>query len=162
MKGLILAAALLAPPGVGGMAHADVIGIVALGASNTAGLGVGTDAAWPALLEAMLRRKGHKARVVNAGISGDDTGRMRRRLDRAVPPGTRLVILDKATSNDRVRGIDTDANVAAMTATLRARGAAAVVIPNMHDYAGRQLQPDGIHITAAGHAAVAARLLPQV
>lgn len=84
------------------------------------------------------------------------------RLDRAVPAGTRLVTLDRAAGNDRRRGVDTEANVAAMTALLRARGAAMIVIAGMHGYGHHQLQADGIHLTAAGHAAVAARLLPQV
>jgi acyl-CoA thioesterase-1 len=145
-----------------GEAQAQSAKIVALGASNTAGKGVGSSSAWPARLEAMLRARGINAEVINAGISGDDTGRMRARMDSAVPAGTRVVILDKAASNDRKRGVTTDANIAAMTATLRARGIRVIVIQGMHGWANRQLQPDGIHITAAGHQAVASRLLPLV
>jgi acyl-CoA thioesterase-1 len=142
--------------------QAQTARVVALGASNTAGKGVGAGAAWPAQLQALLRRQGHAVQVINAGISGDDTGRMLARLARAVPAGTRLVIVDKAATNDRLRGIDTDANVAAITARLQARGVSVIVISGMHDWAGRRLQPDGVHITAEGHAAVAARLAPQV
>jgi acyl-CoA thioesterase I len=143
-------------------AGAETIGIVALGASNTAGKGVGTSAAWPARLETMLRAKGYDVRVTNAGISGDDTGRMLARVGSAVPNGTRLVILDKAASNDRRRGLTTDTNITGIMASLRARNIKAIVIEGMHGWAGRRLQADGIHITAEGHAAVAARLLPQV
>jgi acyl-CoA thioesterase-1 len=143
-------------------AAAETIQIVALGASNTAGKGVGTSVAWPARLEAMLRAKGYDVRVTNAGISGDDTGRMRARVGSAVPNGTRLVILDKAASNDRMRGVNTNANMAAIVGNLRARNIKAIVIEGMHGWAGGRLQADGIHITAEGHAAVAARLLPQV
>jgi acyl-CoA thioesterase-1 len=143
-------------------AQAQTVRIVALGASNTAGKGVGAGSAWPAQLNVMLRAKGHDVQIINAGISGDDTGRMLARLDSAVPDGTRIVILDKAASNDRQRGINTDANLAAITNRLRARNIKTIVIAGMHGWAGRRLQPDGIHITAEGHAAVAARLLPQV
>jgi acyl-CoA thioesterase I len=142
--------------------HAAPIRIVALGASNTAGKGVAAGAAWPAQLQAMLRAKGIDARVTNAGISGDDTGRMLARVNAAVPAGTALVILDKAASNDRLRGVNTAGNIAAISAQLQSRGIKTIVIEAMHAYSGRQIQSDGTHITAGGHSAVAARLLPQV
>src|SRR5262245_51915235 len=86
-----LASLLLA--GGWGEACAQSARIVALGASNTAGTGVGKSAAWPARLQALLKARGVNATVLNAGIHGDTTGGMLARLDRAVPPGTRLVIL---------------------------------------------------------------------
>jgi hypothetical protein len=55
--------------------------IVALGASNTRGMGVAFEAAYPAQLEAMLRAKGYSGGVLNAGISGDTTTGMLTRLD---------------------------------------------------------------------------------
>ena len=143
-------------------AFAATVQIVALGASNTAGKGVGEAAAWPAQLEAMLRAKGHDVRVHNAGISGDDTSRMLGRLNGAVPQGTNIVILEKAASNDRKRGVSTGANVAAIQSRLKARHIKSFVIPGMHGWANKQLQADGIHITVAGHRAVAARLVPVV
>ena len=143
-------------------APAATVEIVALGASNTAGKGVGEAAAWPAQLQAMLRAKGHDVRVHNAGISGDDTSRMLARMGSAVPQGTSIVILDKAASNDRKRGINTAANIAAIESRLSARHIKSFVIPGMHGWADHQLQPDGIHLTAAGHRAVAARLVPVV
>jgi acyl-CoA thioesterase I len=96
--------------GVVPMAHADTVRIVAVGASNTAGKGVGTEA-FPAQLEALLKAKGYDVRVTNVGISGDDTGHMLARIENAVPDGTRVVILDKAATNDRQRGITTSANI---------------------------------------------------
>ena len=143
-------------------ALAATVQIVALGASNTAGKGVGEAAAWPAQLEAMLRAKGHDVRVHNAGISGDDTSRMLGRLNGAVPQGTNIVILEKAASNDRKRGVSTGANVAAIQSRLKARHIKTFVIPGMHGWANKQLQADGIHITVAGHRAVAALLVPVV
>jgi acyl-CoA thioesterase-1 len=142
-------------------ASATTINIVALGASNTAGKGVGASAAWPARLEAMLRAKGYDVSVTNSGIRGDDTSGMLARVG-AVPNGTQIVILDKAASSDRRRDINTNANIAAIVARLRARGIRSIVIEGMHGWANNQLQADGIHITEAGHAAVAARLQPMV
>jgi len=136
--------------------------IVALGASNTAGKGVGRASAWPAQLEAMLRAKGYDVHVANAGINGDDTRGMLRRLNSAAPGGTQIVILDKAPANDRKTGADSEANIAAIAANLRARNVKLIVIPNMHAWVGQQLQPDGTHLTEGGHAAVAAKLVPLV
>src|ERR1017187_8551117 len=73
---LALGLSMLAPA-----ARAEPIHIVALGASNTAGKGVGSSSAWLAQLEQLLRAKGYDAQVTNAGISGDDTGRMLARID---------------------------------------------------------------------------------
>jgi len=143
-------------------AFAATVQIVALGASNTAGKGVGEAAAWPAQLEAMLRAKGLDVRVHNAGINGQDTSRLLGRVGSAVPDGTRIVILDKAADNDRKRGINTAANVSAISSQLNARHIKLFVIPGMHGWANHQLQADGIHLTVAGHRAVAARLAPVV
>ena len=77
---LLVAVALLLTIGAD-LANAAAAQIVAFGASNTAGYGVGSDEAWPARLEAMLRSKGYQATVANAGISGDTTAGMLERLD---------------------------------------------------------------------------------
>src|SRR3954453_7752161 len=78
--------------------------IVALGASSTAGYGVGASAAYPAQLQEILRARGRPMSVGNAGISGDTTGGMRARLSRAVPEGTKIVILQIA-GNDAMKGM---------------------------------------------------------
>jgi acyl-CoA thioesterase I len=141
-----------------GEASAASIRIVALGASNTAGKGVGTSAAWPAQLEAMLRARGYDVTVANAGVNRDDLYGMLGRLDSAAPDGTKLVILDTA----RRRPLDTQANMRAITEQLNARRIRLIVIPGMRDWADNQIQSDGIHITEQGHVAVARRLLPLV
>jgi hypothetical protein len=61
-----------------------------------------------------------------------------------------------------MRGVDTAGNIAQIIARLRARKIKAIVIESMHGWANGQIQSDGIHITEAGHAAVAAKLLPRV
>ena len=78
--GLAAAISFLMFVGSGFPVTAAPVHIVALGASNTAGKGVGTRAAWPAQLEAMLKAKGYDVRVDNAGVSGDDTSRMLGRI----------------------------------------------------------------------------------
>src|SRR5271166_4021088 len=67
--------------------------IVALGDCNTAGYGVSAENAFPARLQAMLRRGGNDVQVANAGIPGDTLRGMLVRLDRYVPQGTRVVIV---------------------------------------------------------------------
>jgi acyl-CoA thioesterase I len=145
-----------------GSAQAASTSIVALGSSNTEGKGVGSSSAWPAQLEQLLRARGYDAQVTNAGISGNDTGLMLARIGSAVPEGTQIVILEKAATNDRLRGVDTGGNIAQMTSWLQARKIKVIVIDGMHGWANGQLQADGVHITEAGHAAVAAKLLPRV
>ena len=89
LRALLLTAALI----VSSVVEAAPVNIVAIGASNTAGWGVGLENAYPAQLQALLRKRGIKANVTNAGIPGDVTAGMLRRLDSAVPAGTNVVIL---------------------------------------------------------------------
>ena len=111
--GRLAGAAILAASLSSTGAHAASGTIVALGASNTYGKGVARNQSYPAAqLEAILRAKGHTVRVVNAGINGNTTGQMLARVDRAVPKGTGVVILQPG-GNDRRRGEgDTSQNVA--------------------------------------------------
>src|SRR5215469_7693417 len=78
--------------------------IVAIGASNTTGLGVGEQNAYPALLQGLLRKKGIDAVVTNAGLNGDVTAGMLRRIDDAVPNGTDIVILQPGANDLRFFG----------------------------------------------------------
>jgi acyl-CoA thioesterase-1 len=155
-------------------AHAAEINIVALGASNTSGYGVSRDRAYPSQLQAMLRAKGYDVRIANAGISGDTSAGMLKRLANAVPQGTRIVILDPgnndikactepwrpqkcATPDQRA------ANISAIVGRLQSRGIKVFsaniefrLIPLS------EWQADRRHLTAEGHRIIASRLLPQV
>jgi acyl-CoA thioesterase-1 len=140
--------------------------IVALGASSTAGYGVGASAAYPAQLEAMLRAKGRPMSVSNAGVSGDTTGGMLARLSSAVPPGTRIVILQIA-GNDAMKGMSAAtaaANRAEIRRQLHARGIRTVEADGYVQSAVRSglRQPDGIHMTAEGHRRVAQQLAASI
>jgi acyl-CoA thioesterase-1 len=144
-------------------AFAAPVTIVAIGASNTSGFGVGEQNAYPAILETLLRKRGIDARVINAGVAGDVTAGMLRRLDAAIPNGTALVILQPGGNDRRFfhTAEERRANVAAMVARVKARGIRVIVYdpdPVPPDF----YQWDGIHFNAAAHAKIAATLAPQV
>ncbi len=158
---IILGALLLAT--TPGAAFAQV---VAFGASVVSGYGVPRSAAYPEQLEAMLRAKGLKVTVKNAGVFGDTSARMLARLNAAIPPKTKVVILDTSGEllNNRVHGIPDQqgqSDIALMTSRLEARGI--VVIPeSTADLPMSVRQNDGMHLTEEGHREVAARLVDAV
>ena len=146
-----------------GPLQARQLNIVAIGASNTSGLGVGEQNAYPAVLERLLRQKGIDAHVTNAGVWGDVTAGMRNRLDAVVPKGTDIVILQPGGNDLRFFGNKEarSANIAAMVQRLRARGIRVIVYdpdPVPRDF----YQWDGIHFNAAAHAKIAATLAAQI
>jgi acyl-CoA thioesterase I len=162
----LLVAALWLGAGISG-AYAAHIDIVALGASNTAGYGVGTNAAWPAQLEALLKAKGYDVTVVNAGVSGETSSQILSRVDAVVTAGVKLVVLQILGGNDQRHGVgaaEHDANVQAAVARIRAHGAHVVLAgPDVtNPLISAHHQFDGIHLTEEGHAKLAQRLLPLV
>jgi acyl-CoA thioesterase I len=143
-------------------AHAASGIVVALGASNTYGKGVARNEAYPQQLEAMLRASGHNVRVVNSGINGETTGSMLARLDRSVPSGTKVVILQPGGNDNRKgEGEQRAANVAAIRQRLSARGIKVIVMENSALH-GFPRQPDGQHLTPEGYRGLAQEFLPQV
>ena len=84
--------------------NAAPLRIVAIGASNTHGWYVGNQGAYPAQLQAMLRAKGIDAQVTNAGVPFDTTAMMLRRVDKDVPNGTAIVILQPGGNDLRFLG----------------------------------------------------------
>lgn len=157
--------------------------IVALGDSNTAGVGVSQQEAFPARLQGTLRRRGQTAQVINAGVPGDTLGGMLARLDFSVPQGTKQVIV-QGGYNDVASGIPLSTSLAdldAILGRLQARGVKTVVcgfFNKRYDTIGRRVAarhhakfvsggtcydpryvgPDGLHMSAEGHAIVAQRL----
>jgi acyl-CoA thioesterase-1 len=157
VAGLFYAAGL----GFAGPAHAQ---IVALGASNVAGRGVNSSEAFPAQLERMLVAKGYNADVANAGVNGNTNADMLARLDQAVPAGTKVVLLGTLGGRYNARRLgqgDQNAELASIMAKLRSRGIKIIQV-NGAGVTRKDLQADGVHLTAEGHALVAARLLPAV
>jgi acyl-CoA thioesterase I len=142
--------------------EAAVLQVVAIGASNTSGFGVGVQDAYPAQLQVLLRKKGIPATVANAGIPGDTTAGMLRRLDGAVPKGTNIVILQPG-ANDLRFGFSREqraANIAAMVKRLRARDIRVIVFDP--EIPADFYQWDHIHFNAAAHAKIAAKLAHEI
>jgi acyl-CoA thioesterase-1 len=161
--------------------------VVVLGDSNTSGYGVGTQLAFPARLEESLRERGLAVRVINSGVPGDTFGAMLARLDRSVPENPSLVIV-QGGYNDIKNGVPPDTSAEHLNqllGRLQARGFNTVlcgfpeakwdavsrrlaaahnvrVIPGSACYDAAHVGPDGLHMSAEGHAIVAQRLLPLV
>jgi acyl-CoA thioesterase-1 len=98
-----------AEPGTGMEAALEPAGgaidIAFLGDSLTAGLGLLSQEAYPAVLEDMLRREGYgEVEVVNAGVSGDTTAGGLRRVDQLLGPSTRVLVVALG-GNDALRGL---------------------------------------------------------
>jgi acyl-CoA thioesterase I len=113
-------------------AVAQPIKIVAFGGSSTYSQGVERYDAYPAKLEKALRAKGYNVVVTNACMSGDKTADGLRRLDRAVPADSQIVIVEYGI-NDHFAKNDPQ---------LRTTGVA--------------------HYNAAGYDMIVARILPEV
>ena len=104
--------------------------VVALGDSLTAGLGVAAEEAWPALVDARLRREGYPYRVVNAGVSGDTTAGGLRRVDWVLRSRPEVAVVALG-ANDGLRGLGPEAmeaNLLAIVDRLRAGGARVLVV----------------------------------
>jgi acyl-CoA thioesterase I len=147
-----------------GAANAQV---VAIGSSNVSGWGVGMPAAFPAVLESMLKQRGYDVTVTNAGVPGDTTSMVLSRLDSAVPAGTTVAIVDGngCIWNNHRLGMDPKAGpveLAQIVGRLRARGIKVVMMWKGGELGPAQRQNDGIHLSEAGHSTVARHLLPQV
>jgi len=100
------------------------IKLVALGDSLTAGYRLPADAAFPTVLERLLKARGQDVTVANAGVSGDTATGGLDRVDWSVPDGTAGVILELG-ANDMLRGTDpkvTEGALAAIIERLKARG----------------------------------------
>jgi acyl-CoA thioesterase-1 len=137
------------------------------GLTHTNVRGVLPDQAWPAQLEALLRTRGYRVNVTNAGIALDTTAGMLSRLDRDVPAGTRIVVYGNPVGYDWLGGIDraqNAANVQLIQSRLHARGVRTVFIADAIWDAAPRLndQGHGSPLSAEGHAQVARRILPQV
>jgi acyl-CoA thioesterase-1 len=78
--------------------------IVALGDSLTAGLGLPSTQAYPALLQQKLDANGYAYEVINAGVSGDTSAGGLRRLDWSLEGDVRVLIVALG-ANDGLRGL---------------------------------------------------------
>jgi acyl-CoA thioesterase-1 len=174
---LILASLLFPLP-----AAAAPLKIVALGDSATAGWLVARKDAYPAEFERQLRARGYDVAVKNAGISGDTSAGALHRLDLAVDPDTKIVLVEVGTNDLRVHipAAKMRATVSEIVRTLERRRIAVLLIGlgaldlsgiarAAHvPYAQFRLPPgkyrarDHAHFNAEGYRIVVARMLPEV
>lgn len=114
----------------------NVITIVALGDSLTAGYGLSRNQAYPALVAEKMRAAGYEFEVVNAGSSGDTTTGGLRRLPAILRAHKKIdIFILELGINDAFRGVPIDqirANLQAIIDQVRARQpTAAIVIAGM-------------------------------
>ncbi len=163
-------------------ALARTIHIVAFGDSMTSGWLVARKEAYPAQLQAALRKKGHDVVVENAGVPGDTLAGALRRFDTAIAPGTDIAIVEFGL-NDLRRHASMQRVLARLTElirSLRARNIDVLVIGfdrlaladlarannvrymQWHLPPGRYRARDGAHYNAEGYAILVERMLPLV
>lgn len=125
---------------------APPLAIIAFGDSLTAGkdLPDPDTQAYPAVLEKLLNERGVKARVVNAGHSGDTTYDALNRLDYSIPEGAALVLVAFG-NNDTFQGKplpEVEKNLAQIVQRVKKKGAGVLLLsmktfPNLGpEYAG--------------------------
>lgn len=82
--------------------------IIFLGTSLTAGLGLEPDSAYPQRLQRKLDSLGLSYEVVNAGVSGETSAGLLRRLDWVLQQPARVIVVETG-ANDGLRGLEVDA-----------------------------------------------------
>src|SRR5215471_16753875 len=117
---------------------AETINIVALGDSNTFGTGQGKTPggvpvaeAYPAKLERALRARGWDVSVSNQAMPGNTARGAVLTLDRKIPPGTKLTIVELGLNDRNFAGAsppDIARNLTEIIRQLHAKGSAVIVI----------------------------------
>jgi acyl-CoA thioesterase-1 len=103
--------------------------IVAFGDSLTAGPGLDPSDTYPVLLQRRLRQSGYNYGVVNAGVTGDTSTEAVRRLDQALVPDAKIMIVELGI-NDGLRGMPTstlEQNLATVIQRVQARAIAVLL-----------------------------------
>jgi acyl-CoA thioesterase-1 len=78
--------------------------VVVLGDSLASGRGIGTDHAFPAVLQEKLDEEGFAFEMVNAGVSGDTSARALQRFERLLDTNVRILVVELG-ANDGLRGV---------------------------------------------------------
>jgi acyl-CoA thioesterase I len=98
-----------------------------LGDSLTAGLGLLSQQAFPALVEAMFSAEGYTVETINGGISGDTSAGGLRRVDQFLRPEVKVLVLALG-ANDALRGLTVAQTRENLTAIIRAAHARNVAV----------------------------------
>jgi acyl-CoA thioesterase-1 len=178
----LLSAGLLVTALAAQSAEARPIHIVAYGDSMTAGWLVARKDAYPAQLQATLRRRGYDVVVTNAGINGGTARDALLHVDEAIGPDTDIALVEFGTNDLRAHTAmkTVRARLAELIAALRARQIEVLVIGfkslKLGDaakaqnvaYAEWNLPPgkyrarDNAHYNAQGYAIVVGQMLPRI
>lgn len=165
-----------------GPAAARPVQIVAFGDSMTGGWLVARRDAYPAQLQAALKKKGYDVVVTNAGINGASFTDALLQFDAAIGPDTDIALIEFGTNDlrQRVPLKTMRGRLSELIRALRARHIEVLVIGfaglKLGDvartekvaYAEWNLPPgkyrarDHAHYNAQGYSIVVARMLPQV
>ena len=122
------------------------IRVVFLGDSVTAGLGLLTAEAYPALIQEKFTAEGYREiEVVNAGVSGETTAGGKRRLEALLDREVKILVIALG-GNDALRALtpsDTKANLAAIIDAAEAKSVSVLLVgmqapPNLGDDYPRQ------------------------
>ena len=97
--------------------------VVFLGDSLTAGLGLGEEEAYPALVGGLLAQRGIVVRIVNAGVSGDTSAGGLARVDWVLSLQPEILVVALG-ANDGLRGQPVDSIAANLREILRRARAA--------------------------------------
>ncbi len=115
------------------ISHAAVAAstLLVFGDSLSAGFGLRSDQAWPALLGKRLAAAGKPYTVVNASISGETTAGGRSRLEAALRQHRPDILILELGANDGLRGLPTPAmrdNLTAMVQLARRHKARTLLV----------------------------------
>jgi acyl-CoA thioesterase-1 len=92
--------------------------VVVLGDSLAAGLGLAAEEAFPAVVENLLRERGHAVEVVNAGVSGDTSAGGLARLEWVLQRPADVLVVELG-GNDALRGQQLQATAANLREIVR-------------------------------------------
>jgi acyl-CoA thioesterase-1 len=92
--------------------------VLMVGTSLTAGLGLDPDDAYPALLQEKADSAGLRARIVNAGLSGETSAGALRRLEWLLTDTPAAVFIETG-ANDGLRGLNVDSTRENLRAIVR-------------------------------------------
>ena len=145
--------------------------ILFLGDSLTAGLGLKSEQAYPALIQAKIRDKKLPLDVINAGVSGDTTAGGLARLDWVLQKKIDVLVLALG-ANDGLRGLpiaQTKANLQAIIDRVKAKNPAVKIViagmqipPNMGGDYGAEFRTIFADLAHANDAALVPFLLDRV